>query len=88
MLLDAQPHHALLVDEQVWLRERRQIIRGALGQLPSEQRQVIELAYISGLSQSAIADRTGEPLGTITTRAQLALRKLKDLLAARQIIDM
>ena len=48
----------------------------ALAALPPEQRAVVELAYFDGLSQSEIAARTGEPLGTIKGRARLALEKL------------
>jgi RNA polymerase sigma-70 factor (ECF subfamily) len=61
-------------------RERRALVRGALEQLPPEQREVIELAYFSGLAQSEIAERLGRPLGTIKTRVRLALQKLRDIL--------
>ena len=45
--------------------------------LPGEQREVLELGYFSGLSQSEIAERTGQPLGTIKTRTRLAMQKLR-----------
>ncbi len=51
-------------------------VRVALDALPEEQRDVIQLAYFGGLSQSEIAGQTGLPLGTIKSRARLALRKL------------
>ena len=57
--------------------ERARDIAIALGSLPAEQRQVIELAYFGGLSQSEIAERIALPLGTVKTRARLALEKLR-----------
>jgi RNA polymerase sigma-70 factor, ECF subfamily len=60
--------------------ERRQRVHLALGDLPAEQRQVLELAYFAGLSQTEIADRTGLPLGTVKTRSRLALQKLRVML--------
>jgi RNA polymerase sigma-70 factor (ECF subfamily) len=57
--------------------ERRTIIAAALAELPTEQREALELGYFGGLSQSEIADRTGQPLGTIKTRMRLAMQKLR-----------
>ncbi|RKH59545.1 sigma-70 family RNA polymerase sigma factor [Corallococcus llansteffanensis] len=57
-------------------------VRAALAQLPPEQREVVLLAYFEGLSQSEIAQKTGHPLGTVKTRARLALEKLAVLLEA------
>ncbi len=56
-------------------------MRSALDELPPEQRESIELAYFGGLSQSEIAERTGQPLGTIKTRIRLAMAKLKTRLS-------
>ncbi len=66
------------------LAERRVLVRAALVSLPAEQRQVLELAYFGGLSQSEIAERVGLPLGTVKTRARLALEKLRDRLRVLQ----
>jgi RNA polymerase sigma-70 factor, ECF subfamily len=52
----------------------------ALAQLPSEQRQALELAYYGGLSQSTIAHQLDIPLGTVKTRSRQGLLKLKTLL--------
>ena len=60
--------------------EERRIVLAALGELPTEQRKVLELAYYGGLSQAEIAEKTGEPLGTIKTRVRLAMQKLRDSL--------
>jgi RNA polymerase sigma-70 factor (ECF subfamily) len=61
--------------------ERRELVADALRTLPPEQREVVELAYFSGLSQTEIAERTGQPLGTVKTRTRLAGQKLRDRLA-------
>ncbi len=61
--------------------ERRRLVIAALAELPHEQREALELGYFGGLSQSEIAERTGQPLGTIKTRMRLALLKLRDRLS-------
>jgi RNA polymerase sigma-70 factor (ECF subfamily) len=61
--------------------ERRDAVKGALGSLPEQQRKALELVYFEGLSHSEVADRTGEPLGTIKTRVRQGLIKLREQLA-------
>jgi RNA polymerase sigma-70 factor (ECF subfamily) len=61
--------------------ERRERVVAALSELPREQREALELGYFGGLSQSEIAERTGQPLGTVKTRMRLAMLKLRDRLA-------
>ncbi len=68
------------VGETVGRRLRSEEIRRALETLPEAQRRVLELSYFEGLTRREIADRLGEPLGTIHTRARLGLGKLGQLL--------
>ena len=60
--------------------ERQRLVRTALNALSPEQREVIELAYYSGLSHSEIALKLGQPLGTVKTRTRLGMIKLRDML--------
>ncbi|MEW5927053.1 MAG: sigma-70 family RNA polymerase sigma factor [Gemmatimonadota bacterium] len=61
--------------------ERREIVALAIGALPADQRHTIELAYFRGMSQSEIAEHTGQPLGTVKTRVRLAFQKLREKLS-------
>jgi RNA polymerase sigma-70 factor, ECF subfamily len=61
--------------------ETRRLVRAALEKLPVEQRETVEMAYFRGMSQTEIAAATGQPLGTVKTRARLALQKLREALS-------
>ena len=65
------------------LTERGEHIRQALTTLSEKERQVIEIAYYEGLSQSEIAQRLNVPLGTVKSRSRQALRKLRHTLQNR-----
>jgi len=60
--------------------ERAREVRSALDQLSDEQRQVLRLAYFEGLTQSEIAEKLEEPLGTIKARAHRGLARLRTIL--------
>lgn len=60
----------------------RKRVRAALGELPEEQRAALALAFFGGYSHQEISRALNEPLGTIKTRIRLAMKKLRDLLAA------
>ena len=62
-------------------RETARELRGALGELPSEQSKVIELAYFGGFTHSEIAEMLDEPLGTVKGRMRLGLEKIRAQLA-------
>lgn len=63
-------------DETVEQREQAAEVREALGALPEEQRQVIELAYFGGLTQTEIAAKLAQPVGTVKGRMRLGLLKM------------
>jgi RNA polymerase sigma factor (sigma-70 family) len=79
---EPEPEEGLPAEDRVLRSERRRRLREELAALPEEQREVIDLAYFRGLTQTEIAASTGIPLGTVKTRTLLAMRKLRQGLAA------
>lgn len=55
-------------------------VRGVMGSLPEEQRRPLELAFFEGLTHSEIAEKTGDPLGTVKTRIRIALATIRKAL--------
>jgi RNA polymerase sigma-70 factor (ECF subfamily) len=75
------PADAANPEETTVASERQRLVRAALETLSPEQREVIELAYYSGLSHSEIAEKLNQPLGTVKTRTRLGMMKLREALA-------
>jgi len=85
-LLDEQPRESETIlpeaPERVNAHHQSRVVRRALRELPREQRTIVELMYFREMSQREIALATGIPLGTVKTRAGLAVRRLRQVLAA------
>ena len=67
-------------EDAVWLRLERERVQDALARLPDQQRELLELAYFGGFTQSQLAERLGRPLGTIKSQMFAGLAQLRQLL--------
>jgi RNA polymerase sigma factor (sigma-70 family) len=76
-----EPATASGLQDEAELGFQRKVVREALLRLPPEQREALELGYYGGLTQSELAERLGQPLGTIKSRMFTGLARLRDLLA-------
>jgi RNA polymerase sigma-70 factor (ECF subfamily) len=79
-LIDERPADSL-TDAEAIRRETARQLRGALRSLPSEQSEVIGLAYFGGFTHTEIAEMLGMPLGTVKGRMRLGLEKIRVTLA-------
>lgn len=77
---DEQPSPDPAPDEELSERERGERVRTMLAELPSDQAEVVTLAFVEGLSHSEIAAKLGLPLGTVKSRMRLAYQKIRDAL--------
>ncbi len=80
--LSADHHHLTDPAEQVVVGLEVQAVERALRRLPREQQEALVLSLLGGLTHTEIAERLGEPLGTVKTRLRLGLRKLRTALMA------
>jgi RNA polymerase sigma-70 factor (ECF subfamily) len=69
-----------LPDEAMAEKERQERVQAALAELPPEQKDVVILAYLEGLSHSEIAERLELPLGTVKSRMRIAYQKIRQTL--------
>jgi RNA polymerase sigma-70 factor (ECF subfamily) len=69
------------VKEQIWQDERQRLLAEAVAQLPEEQAEIILMSYFEGLTRQEISDKTNTPLGTVHSRARLAMKKLRESLS-------
>jgi RNA polymerase sigma factor (sigma-70 family) len=68
-------------EQDAWLRLERERVQAALRRLPDQQREALELAYYGGFTQSELAERLGQPVGTIKSRMFAGLTRLRELLS-------
>jgi len=80
-------HPALYTDMEsgILASDKARVVKAAMEKLLPHQRQVIELAYFEGLSQTEMAARMGQPLGTVKTWVRAALKTLRDELGAQAV---
>jgi RNA polymerase sigma-70 factor (ECF subfamily) len=70
------------MEKDILSSDKARIVKSAIEKLSPNYRQVIELAYFEGLSQTEMAERMGQPLGTVKTWVRTALKNLRDQLGA------
>jgi RNA polymerase sigma-70 factor (ECF subfamily) len=70
------------VEDQAWQGVAREQVRAAMSKLPDPHREVLELAYFAGYTQSQLAERLAVPIGTVKSRTFAAMNALRELLAA------
>jgi RNA polymerase sigma factor (sigma-70 family) len=76
------PDASAPVEDQAWQGVAREQVRAAMSKLPDPHREVLELAYFAGYTQSQLAERLAVPIGTVKSRTFAAMNALRELLAA------
>jgi RNA polymerase sigma-70 factor (ECF subfamily) len=81
-LVEQSEAHGPTAEETAELRRERELVQGALRRLPEGERQLIELAYYGGYTQSELASSLDLALGTVKTRTFTGLARMREFLAA------
>ena len=74
------PEPELQADEQLELKNRQNYVRKCLDELPNDQREVVKLSFMQGLSHQEISDKLDIPLGTVKSRLRLSFGKLRTIM--------
>ena len=74
------PEPELQADEQLELKTRQKFVRKCLDELPNDQREVVQLSFMQGLSHQEISDKLDIPLGTVKSRLRLSFGKLRTMM--------
>jgi RNA polymerase sigma-70 factor (ECF subfamily) len=85
--LDIPDESGVDADRLLDSQSRDDFLRGAMKQLPSEQLQLVQMAFFESLSHSEIAEKTGLPLGTVKSRIRLAFTRLRRALEASGVVE-
>ena len=75
------------IDRAVDLQRSEEVLREAIKNLPEEQLSLVKLAFFESLSHSAIAEKTGLPLGTVKSRIRLAFTRLRRILESQGVVE-
>jgi RNA polymerase sigma-70 factor (ECF subfamily) len=74
------------MEKDLLAADKTRRVKAAMQKLPPQHREVIELAYFEGLSQTEMAERMGQPLGTVKTWVRTALRSLREELGTTAVV--
>jgi RNA polymerase sigma-70 factor (ECF subfamily) len=79
LMPEAEP----LADDQLIVSDRQAVVKNAIALLPDDQKAVISLSFVEGLSHQEISDRLNLPLGTVKSRLRLSFEKLRTSLRSQ-----
>ena len=74
------PEPELQADEQLELKNRQEFVRKCLDELPNDQREVVQLSFMQGLSHQEISDKLDIPVGTVKSRLRFSFGKLRTIM--------
>jgi RNA polymerase sigma-70 factor (ECF subfamily) len=79
LMPEAEP----LAEDQLIVSDRQAVVKNAIALLPEDQKTVISLSFVEGLSHQEISDRLNLPLGTVKSRLRLSFEKLRTSLRSQ-----